>query len=334
MTKLNLLQSPVLKTWTNLSKALVTITVILFANSTNALSGPAPKVTVSIAPIHSIAAFIMDGVAKPELLLPASASPHDFALKPSQADLLSTSELVIWVGPQLEVFLEKPLSTIVADSKLMTLVDLPKITLLEPRDDEAFVEGKDHDHYHDHKHGHDDHGSIDPHIWLSLANSKVIAQSIAEQLSLMDPQNSELYRKNLNLFLAKTEQTSVKIKDKLSPLSNSAFLVYHDAYHYFEDEYGLNAAGAFSLNPEIRPGARKLKDLAEKLVTQNIRCIFSEPQFDTKPIDLLMAENSDLKINTAVLDPLGSAIEAGPNHYFTTIETMGDAFAGCLSDTN
>lgn len=316
----------------------------------------APKVTVSIAPIHSIAAFIMGDVGSPELLVPASSSPHNFAFKPSQAKLLEGSDLVIWVGHELETFLEKPLETIASKASKVDLIDLPGMKLLDPRSDAAFKkdhEGHDHggeethegDHkdHDDHADGnqdhddhakahdnHDHHGGKDPHIWLSTINAKVAATAIAGKLAELDPENAPTYQQNLTTFTTELDQLKSEMKADLQAFAEKPFLVYHNAYHYFEDDFGLNAAGVFSLNPEIKPGAKKLKELSKTLKDRNIVCIFSEPQFSTKSMDLLIAEHPELTIKTGVLDPLGSKIKTGPKHYFQTMTALKDAFVSCL----
>lgn len=342
---------------------LTTAGFLVTAGSMMAYAQDAPKTTVSIAPFHSIAAYIMDDVGSPDLLMPATASPHDFALKPSQAELLASSDMIFWVGHELETFLEKPLETIGSNATIVRLIDVPGMKLLDRRTDEAFKkdhddhdhgsEHKDHDDHaehsdeqkdhdghekhaeedHDHaKHDdHDHHGGKDPHIWLSMTNAKAAATEIATQLSKLDPENAGSYENNLAAFTVELGQLDSELKADLSPLKDKSFLVYHNAYQYFENDFGLNASGVFSLNPEIKPGAKKLKELSKTIADQNITCIFSEPQFSTKSMEVLIAEHPELSVNTAVLDPLGSQFEAGPKHYFQTMRAMKDAFVSCLN---
>lgn len=335
-------------------RGLVTLTTASFFITTGSIMAyaqAAPKTTISIAPFHSIAAYIMGDVGNPDLLMPATASPHDFALKPSQAELLASSDIIFWVGHELETFLEKPLETIGSNATIISLIDTLGMELLDQRTDEAFKgdhdghdhgsEHKDHDDHaehsdeeedHDHaKHDdHDHHGGKDPHIWLSMTNAKTAATEIATQLSKLDPENAGSYEKNLAAFTVELGQLDSELKADLSPLKDKSFLVYHNAYQYFENDFGLTASGVFSLNPEIKPGAKKLKELSKTIADQKITCIFSEPQFSTKSMELLITEHPELFVKTAVLDPLGSTFEAGPNHYFQTMRAMKDAFVSCL----
>ena len=170
----------------------------------------------------------------------------------------------------------------------------------------------------------------DPHIWLSLENGKVIASGIADELTRIDPQNAAIYSENLVRFLAEADKLKAGLEATLKPVTGRNFLVFHDAYQYFETEFGLRASGTFSFNPEIKPGARKIRELSASLEKREITCVFSEPQFDPKPITIVLEDAPQNRVKTGLLDPLGSTMEPGPQHYFHTLEAMAKSFATCL----
>ena len=125
------------------------------------------KVVASIKPIHSLASYLMDGIAKPDLIVDGYASPHGFAMKPSHAKMLQNADLIFWVGEDLESFLEKPLSSIAKKAEKIELMETKGLQVLKFRERNIFDEHDHDDHGHDDHgkkeddhddHGHDDHG--------------------------------------------------------------------------------------------------------------------------------------------------------------------------------
>lgn len=278
--------------------------------------GPAraapPRVLASIAPLHSLAANLMEGVAEPELLLPANRSPHDMALKPSDMRRLAQADLVLWLGREMEAPLFKALQAAKRPGRVeIELLARPEIGALPVQSEQG--------------HGHD-HG-MDPHIWLSPDLAGRISALLMEELARLDPANGERYRQNGERTLALLRELDQGLRGLLAPLAGVPFVVFHDAYGYFVRQYGLRQVGAITLNPQQPPGAAQLLALRERLRQAGARCLFSEPQFPPKLVQRL-AETDGLK--TGELDPLGVGIEPGPEAYFVLLRRLGAAFHQCL----
>ena len=307
------------------------------------------KVVASIKPIHSLASYLMNGVAKPDLIVDGYASPHGFAMKPSHAKMLQNADLIFWVGEDLENFLEKPLGSIAKKAEKIELMQVKGLQILKFRERNIFDDHDDHGHDdhgkkedhddHDHDshakkddhddHGHDDHeghahGEFDPHIWLDPINAKVILFEMSKHLIENDPKNEKIYRDNLSKGYKEIDKLT---KDVSSELSNSvASIVFHDAYQYFEKRFSVNILGAFTVNTDVMPGAEQLAEIREVIEHDKVACVFSEPQFNP---DIIKAVAKDMNIKTGVVDPLGATLNPGKDLYFSLIKNMSASFKGC-----
>ena len=302
------------------------------------------KVVASIKPIHSLASYLMNGVAKPDLIVDGYASPHGFAMKPSHAKMLQNADLIFWVGEDLESFLEKPLGSIAKKAEKIELMQVKGLQILKFRERNIFDDHDDHGHDdhgkkedhddHDHdshakKDGHDDHeghahGEFDPHIWLDPINAKVILFEMSKHLIENDPKNEKIYRENLSKGYKEIDKLT---KDVSSELSNSvASIVFHDAYQYFEKRFSVNILGAFTVNTDVMPGAEQLAEIREVIEHDKVACVFSEPQFNP---DIIKAVAKDMNIKTGVVDPLGATLNPGKDLYFSLIKNMSASFKGC-----
>ncbi|WP_244514472.1 zinc ABC transporter substrate-binding protein [Afifella marina] len=330
----------------------------------------APDVAVSIKPVHSLVAAVMEGVGSPHLIV-ANGSPHDYALKPSDARALEGADIVFWVGPEIEAFLTEPLKTIAPDAKKVALSRAPGVTLLPPREDGAFEphhhghehgedgaheedahadaghdhdgddhasdEHADHDHgdhddgdhdHADHEHaGHDHEGEIDPHMWLDPENAKAMVNEIETELADIDPDNAETYAKNAEKTRERLDSLTSELSGELAGLKGKPFIVFHDAYQYFEKRFGLEAAGSVTVSPEVSPGAQRVSEISAKIRNLGVVCVFAEPQFTPKLITVV-TEGTDAK--SGVLDPIGADLEAGPDLYFELLEYNAEALQDCL----
>jgi zinc transport system substrate-binding protein len=321
-----------------------------------------PKVVVSIKPLHSLVAGVMENVGEPELLLNGTVSPHDYNLKPSQAQGLQDADLVIWVGEGLETFLIKPIGNLNSASKALEVTEIEGLTLHKFReigehndhakhddhddhdDHEDHAKHDDHDDHEDHaKHeeheeheehaGHDGHNhdvdGSDPHVWLDIDNAIRITKNVAERLSTIDPENKTQYEKNASKVAEKLNSLKASISSKLQNASRKNYIVFHDAYQYFEKQFDLTVPTPVTIHPEIPLGAARIKELQGDIAEHEISCLFSEPQFSPKVIKVI-AENTDAKIS--VLDPLGSEVEVGSNHYFEMMSNLANDFSECLKN--
>jgi zinc transport system substrate-binding protein len=306
------------------------------------------KVVASIKPIHSLASYLMNGVAKPDLIVDGYASPHGFAMKPSHAKMLQNADLIFWVGEDVENFLEKPLGSIAKKAEKIELMQIKGLQVLKFRERNIFDDHDDHGHddhdkkedhdshakkedHDDHgkKEDHDDHerhahGEFDPHIWLDPINAKVILNEMIEHLIENDPKNEAKYKSNLDEALKDIDKLTI---DVMTELSNSvSSIVFHDAYQYFEKRFNVNILGAFTVNTDVMPGAEQLAEIREIIEHDKVACVFSEPQFNP---DIIKAVAKDMNIKTGVIDPLGATLNPGKDLYFSLIKNMSASFKGC-----
>ncbi|QNK34469.1 zinc ABC transporter substrate-binding protein ZnuA [Serratia sp. JUb9] len=303
------------KKW--LQRALLASALMMAGSATAA-------VVTSVRPLGFIASAIADGVTETEVLLPNGASPHDFALRPSDLRRLRSADLVVWVGPELEAFLSKPLQPIDAQKQL-SVAALPAIKPLLLKDAEG---GEHHHEGHDdeHEHGHH-HGEYNMHLWLSPEMAKVTAIAIHDRLLELMPQNKDKLDANLRQFENLLTQTDKNVGKMLTPVQGKGYFVFHDAYGYFEKHYGLSPLGHFTVNPEIQPGAQRLHQIRTQLVEQKAVCVFAEPQF--RPA-VITAVAKGTKVRSGTLDPLGSGIALGKNSYGNFLTALSNQYVSCL----
>ena len=346
----------------NLKKIPFILTIISFLTFFTTANSEI-KVVASIKPIHSLASYLMDGIAKPDLIVDGYASPHGFAMKPSHAKMLQNADLIFWVGEDLESFLEKPLNSIAKRAEKIELMDIKGLNVLEFRERNIFDDHDDHDHdghakkkkddHDDHeghskkkKDDHDDHdghakkkkdehddhddheghahGEYDPHIWLDPINAKVILKEMTEHLIENDSKNASTYKSNLDKALKDIDKLTMDVMTELN--QSVASIVFHDAYQYFEERFNVNILGAFTVNTDVMPGAEQLAEIREIIEHDKVSCVFSEPQFNP---DIIKAVAKDMNIKTGVVDPLGATLNPGKDLYFDLIRNMSASFKGC-----
>ncbi|MHC9212672.1 zinc ABC transporter substrate-binding protein ZnuA [Serratia marcescens] len=291
------------------------------------LSSASAAVVTSIRPLGFIAAAIADGVTPTEVLLPDGASPHDFALRPSDIQRLRSADLVLWVGPDMEAFLTKALVPISATRKL-AISELPAVKPLLMKgeeDDDHEHAGEAHNHADD-DHGHH-HGEYNMHVWLSPEIAKVTAIAIHDRLLELMPQNKDKLDANLRQFENLLTQTDKNVGNMLTPVQGKGYFVFHDAYGYFEKHYGLSPQGHFTVNPEIQPGAQRLHQIRTQLVEQKAVCVFAEPQFRPAVIN---AVAKGTKVRSGTLDPLGTGIALEKDSYGKFLTQLSNQYVSCL----
>ena len=294
------------------------------------------KVVASIKPIHSLISYVMDGVGTPGLLVDGSSSPHTFQLKPSHATMLQEADIVFWIGEDLESFLETPLESIAKDATQVTLMESENIEMLKFREKNVFDDHDDHgDEHDDHdehgdehdEHAHHDghnHGEFDIHFWLDPEIAKTIVQIAAKEMSEIDPANASKYEANAAKALNELDQLINDTRGKIN--KDATYVVFHDAYQYFEQRFGIEVIGALTVNPEVLPGAKQLAEIREVIEHEGVNCLFSEPQFNPSIAETIA---SDTGVKAAVLDPLGAELEPGKDLYFDLISDMASSFESC-----
>ncbi|TBW12401.1 zinc ABC transporter substrate-binding protein [Azotobacter chroococcum subsp. isscasi] len=275
------------------------------------------RLLASVKPLQLIAAAVQDGAGSPEVLLPPGASPHHYALRPSDVRALREATLFYWIGPDLEAFLPRVLDGRQGPS--LAVQELPGLQLRHfAGETEA---GKDE---HDHAHRP---GSLDAHLWLLPANARLIAARMASDLAGADPASAARYQANLAAFEARLDELDRRLKARLEKLAGKPYFVFHEAYDYFEAAYGLDHAGVFSVSPDVQPGARQVARMRQRLQEAGPTCVFSEPPLQPRLAQTLSA---GLPVRLAELDPLGSGVPVGPQGYEQLLEHLGEGLAGCL----
>jgi zinc transport system substrate-binding protein len=289
----------------------------------------APEVATDIAPVHSIAARVMQGVGEPGLIVPPGASPHGYALRPSEARLLQGAALVVWVGPDLTPWLADPIDALAPDATLVTLQDAPGMTLLPIRAGGPF-EAHEHEdeHEHEHEHAEEEHaGGHDGHLWLDPDNAAAAARAIAAALGVADPANAAAYAANAEAFAADTAAQAEAIAARLEPLRGKPFIVFHDAYQYFEHAFDFPAAGSIALQDGVTPGTARVAGIRDRVRGENIVCAFSEPEFEPKLVATVIEGTA---ARTGVLDGIGAALPPGSGLYPALLDGIADGLAACL----
>ena len=314
-----------------------------------------PSVATDIAPVHSLVARVMEGVGTPDLIVPPAASPHGYAMRPSEARALSGADLVVWVGPPLTPWLADPLTSLAGSASHLALIDQPGTRVMPFREGATFEahdhdekghseeahEGHDHDDHEGHgeEEGHDhaehenaehdhSHGGIDSHVWLDPQNAQLWLGQIAEALAELDPENGNQYRANAEAGQAELTALEEEIDEILDPARGQPFIVFHDAYHYFEARFDIEAAGAMSENDARAPGAARIAELRALVSDIEAKCVFAEPQFNP---GLIAAVAEGQELGTGTLDPIGASLEPGQSLYPDLLRGMAEAMADCLS---
>jgi zinc transport system substrate-binding protein len=278
------------------------------------------KVLTSIKPLQLIATAVQDGVAIPEVLLPPGASPHNYALRPSDVRKVQSVDLLYWIGPDMEGFLPRVLNGRRLPS--VAVQDLPGMKLRRfAEDSHSHAEDAD-EHDHDHR-----PGSLDAHLWLSPINARVIAAKMAADLSAADPVNAARYQSNLKAFDERLDALDLRLKKRLAGIEGKPYFVFHEAFDYFEDAYGLKHTGVFSVAAELQPGAQHVAAMRARLQEVGKTCVFSEPPLRPRLAETLVA---GLPVKLAELDALGGYTPATAQGYEQVMEKLGNDLAGCL----
>ncbi len=353
------------------------------------LAGPAfskdLNIVTDIAPVQSLVAQVTGDLATPDVILPPGASPHGYAMRPSEARNLQQADVVFWIGEDLTPWLEGAVDTLAASATSVELLELDGTERLEYRDLEDFAKAEAHDEHKEHghedhaehghdehkEHGHDDHADHghdehkehghedhadhghdehkehghedhagheghdhghhhdgdDPHAWLSIDNAKLWLGVIADTLGAADPDNADTYLANAAAAREKLGALEAELTAELSDVRGRPFLVYHDAYQYFETSFGISASGALADGDAASPSAARIAQLRDLVEDEGIKCVFSEPQFSP---NLVTALQDGTGLNPVSLDPLGSTLTAGPDLYGQVLRDIAGNLAGCL----
>lgn len=288
----------------------------------------APKVVASIAPLAGIAAAVLGDGDMPTLLLPANQSPHHGALRPSQVRALAEADVVLWIGPELETGLDSALDAMPeawVGSHALAATKIPEVTRKPFRHLESL--GPEADHPAAGEAAHDHHGTTDPHLWLDPANAAAIADALAERLALLEPDRASVYRGNARRFGDAMAALKADLAEQLAAVRGRHFVVFHDAYQYFEMPFGLQAVAALTLDPAQSIGGRHLVGVREKARELKAVCVFADAQ---APRDAVGGIARDLGLKSGILDPLGASIDPSANSYATLLKRLAESYRACL----
>ena len=303
-----------------MSRLFLLLVVFITGFSTITAAEANVRVLTSIKPLQQIAAAVQDGIAVPEVLLPPGASPHNYALRPSDVRRVQEADLLYWIGPEMETFLPRVLS---GRSKASVPVEsLPGMHLRHFTASAEHHDDDEDEHDHDHR-----PGSVDAHLWLSSVNARVIAAKMAADLSQADPANAARYESNVKAFDTRLDALDAKIKQRVAGISGEQYFVFHEAFDYFEEAYGLKHAGVFAVSSEVQPGAQHVAAMRARLTEFGKTCVFSEPPLRPRLADTLSA---GLPVKLAELDGLGGYTPATANGYEQLLSKLADDLAGCL----
>jgi zinc transport system substrate-binding protein len=353
-----------------MSRTLLSLSVAGTLMAGSALA-QAPRVAVDIAPVHSLVARVMEGVGTPALIIQQGASPHEYNLRPSDAKSLQDADAIFLIGEDLTPWLVEAIETLAGQAAATELLETKGTTLLEFREGALFEahdhsehghddhhddheEEKDHDHDHEgHADDHDDHndqhehegehsnhgdpkdehhdhdhGDHDPHAWLAPANAQNWLNIIAADLSALDPANAGTYYANAAAARAEIDALSAAVNGRLESVRGGRFVVFHDAYQYFETAFAFPASGAISIGDAADPSPARIAEIRGRVAEEGIQCVLSEPQFNPGLVATVMDGTA---AKAAVLDPLGSNLDLGPDLYAKLLQNLAASLADCLS---
>mgnify|MGYP005641350901 FL=1 len=338
------------------------IIALFICSGVNVFATETTGVISTIQPINSLVSAIIGNTGKSITIIPSEQSPHDFKLKPSDVKVLQNGNIIFYVSNHLESSITKVLKNLPKNIKLINLMEESGVNHLAIRDNDAWERhdhhghddhdvhdkhGKKHDDHDDHdKHGkkHDDHDDHDKHekkhddhddhekeddvhVWLSPDNAIKIVQKVNKVLSLYFPENSKIYNDNTTKFIDKIRNLKMELVKELSPIKNKPYIVFHDAYQYFEKTFELNAVGSVALEGDIASSPKQISIIKDKIVKSKASCVFQEPQFDSKLVKIVV-EGTDAKIGT--IDPLGVNVSENKDFYLQLLTNMTKSLKECL----
>jgi zinc transport system substrate-binding protein len=324
-----------------MSRKLFSISAVATLLGSSAIAD-VPNVSVDIAPLHSLVASVMNGVGVPSLIIPPGSSPHDHQLRPSEAKAMQDANIVFWMGEELTPWMENAVKTLSSNASVTTFLENDKTSLLEFRegalfeahdhedeqhDDEHDENDDEHDEHDDEEHDEQGHGSHDPHAWLSPNNAKAWLDVIAAQLSSYDTENAGVYFTNAASAKSEIEMMIAEINLALDPIRGGKFIVFHDAYQYFENDFDFQASGAISIGDASDPSPARIAKIQKRIRDEEINCVLAEPQFKANLVQTVM-EGS--QANTNVIDPLGAGLKPGILLYNKLIKNMAQSLADCF----
>ena len=309
------------------------VTVLAGVFLLSVFAGPvhaAPRVVATIKPLHSLVAGVMEGVGTPDLIVKGVISPHLYSLRPSDIHVIGRGDLVLWIGAAVETFLIRHMKEVENDTAVVSPLSMHGVVLLSNRHGTRW--DQDYDQIGSNiPNPTDVHTHADPHVWLDPRNASAIVEGLVEVLALIDPRNGSIYARNGKTMRLRLADLDRELRTILTPHQDKVYVVYHDAYQYFERRYGLSPAGSVTLHPESQPSPKRISEIQKLAQKHQAICMFSEPQFKSGIVQRLV-ESSHFE--HGVLDPIGAELEPGPDLYFTLLCGLGNTIADCFTNTS
>lgn len=315
-------------------RLLSALALVAALNAPTIVLAEVPRVVATIKPIHSLVAAVMGELGAPALIVKGGASPHTYSLRPSDAEALEAADVVFWTGHGLELFLGDALATLAVDARVVELAETASLELLPVREGGAFeahahAEDEHEEEHEGEEHAADEHGhdEADMHFWLDPANAAILASAIAEELAATDPGNAATYRANAAAVNGALVALSAELDAALAGVRDRPFIVFHDAYQYFEKRFGLSVAGSVTVTPDTMPGARRVAELRERIAQSGVGCVFAEPQFEPAIVAAIVEGTG---ARTGELDPEGAGLDEGPGLYAELLRRLAASLTACL----
>jgi zinc transport system substrate-binding protein len=284
------------------------------------------RVVVSSKPAHALVASVMGTTGTASVLVAGSASPHNYAMKPSDARAVNGAAVFVRIGEGLEPFTAKLVKSLPKSVRVVTLQDTPGLNTLERREGGAF-EAHDHDHAAAGKKAVGPEDERDPHVWLEPANAIAMIDHIAAVLGEVEPASATAFKANAAAAKTRIAALADELERDLRPLAGRPFVVLHDAYQYFEARFGLTAVGSIAVSPEAAPSGKRLTAIRRKIMETGAQCLFAEPGMQPR---MVAAVAEGTKVRTALLDPEGTQLPAGATLYEDLMRGLSLAIRTCL----
>ncbi len=280
-----------------------------------------PRVATDIPPVHSLVSQVMGELGTPKLIIPPGTSPHGYAMRPSEAQALQAADVVFWMGRDLTAWFDRAIQALAANATTVALSESKGLIRHPYRTTKTFDT-------HTHDEGeHDATAKIDPHLWLDPDNALIFLDVIATTLARLDAIHADTYLTNAARAKTALEALKLELNAAVQPIRGRPFIVFHDAYHYFEHRFDVEAAGSLSIGDASSPGPARIAAIRGKVQTLGATCVFSEPQFQPKIIKTVIEKTA---ARSGTLDPVGATLKPGPNQYSQLLRHLAHGLLTCL----
>jgi ABC-type Zn2+ transport system substrate-binding protein/surface adhesin len=279
---------------------------VLLASAASAAAAEAPKVVVGIKPVHSLVAALMKGVAEPALIVEGATTPYGYTLDAGDRRALEDADLVVWVGPELEPYLQRPLADAGTGTRVMELLADENFKVLPRRDD---MERRD------------------PFIWLDVRNVEVMVDELFATLVAVDPAHEAAYLENRRTLKVAMARLDREFEYGFRAVAAGEGFAYHDTQQYFEQAYAFKVRGFVAPEPGARADAARLLQVHAQLAAREKSCFFVEAGL---PQDRLSLITQGTGARVAELDSFATGFAAGPDLYGKMMRHNFDVIAGCF----